>query len=649
MKKVIFIFLFFPILTQAQTIWYVSASGNDVNGAGTVASPWRTVSKATSTVPAIEGAVGDIIHIGAGTFYIASNCDLSSVTLEGEGYTTNVIWTLTSDTWGIDVTNSGSTIHIRNIRFNGNNTIGKLGINVYNTNNVWIHDCFFENFLRSACNFEGTTYRTGNRFYNNIVTNCSGGTASGYGDESYAVKIDRQTSFVFDYNICDETIRTIGYSGVAVGGLAGTNTLLFRNNHIYANYHNATYWTFGVEFWYGVNPTMTGNTFVCEIDWGGFGCTGLTFSDNIVGPTSPIGRTAAGLQIEQYCEDIIISRNIFKNLELPIYFCNNWTIDKTDYIDNVEISVNLIYGVTGYSGGRGIFFETGSNDDAYYPPTSISNIKIYNNTIVASTVSIADYGILLPSQARTSNVTNINVRNNIIIGFSSYAIYAYRQDNDYTQAINTLNITYNNYYGNGSNSAAFNGFAPTSYTSTTGIITSNPLFVSTSDFHLQTGSGSIRTGVYIATVITDLSNLDYLNPPSLGSYEYTSESTIPSISTTIVTNILATTATSGGYISSDGGGSITARGVCWSTSINPTIANSHTSDGTGTGTFISSINGLSDGITYYVRAYATNSIGTAYGSNISFTASSTTPDIILLKHTNNQLLILEDGTFLRFQ
>ena len=93
----------------------------------------------------------------------------------------------------------------------------------------------------------------------------------------------------------------------------------------------------------------------------------------------------------------------------------------------------------------------------------------------------------------------------------------------------------------------------------------------------------------------------------------------PTVTTDNATNITQTTATSGGNVTSDGGASVTARGVCWSTSSNPTLANSHTSDGTGTGTFVSSITGLTENTTYYVRAYATNSVGTAYGNEISFT------------------------------
>jgi endonuclease G, mitochondrial len=101
----------------------------------------------------------------------------------------------------------------------------------------------------------------------------------------------------------------------------------------------------------------------------------------------------------------------------------------------------------------------------------------------------------------------------------------------------------------------------------------------------------------------------------------------PTVSTTVVSSIEATAATSGGNIADDGGADITERGVCWNTNSYPTITSSKTSDGTGSGSFTSSIAGLSAGSTYHVRAYATNSVGTSYGEDIAFTTGKTIPTI----------------------
>lgn len=94
---------------------------------------------------------------------------------------------------------------------------------------------------------------------------------------------------------------------------------------------------------------------------------------------------------------------------------------------------------------------------------------------------------------------------------------------------------------------------------------------------------------------------------------------VPGVTTATVTGISGTGATCGGEVTYDGNTTVTARGVCWSTSANPTIADNHTTDGTGIGSFVSNINGLNATTTYHVRAYATNASGTAYGEDRTFT------------------------------
>ena len=100
---------------------------------------------------------------------------------------------------------------------------------------------------------------------------------------------------------------------------------------------------------------------------------------------------------------------------------------------------------------------------------------------------------------------------------------------------------------------------------------------------------------------------------------------VPVMTTTAATAITSTTATSGGNVTSNGGATITARGVCWSTTQNPTISDSKTSNATGTGTFVSNITGLLPGTTYYIRAYATNSVGTGYGNQVTIITTITLP------------------------
>jgi hypothetical protein len=91
------------------------------------------------------------------------------------------------------------------------------------------------------------------------------------------------------------------------------------------------------------------------------------------------------------------------------------------------------------------------------------------------------------------------------------------------------------------------------------------------------------------------------------------------VTTKEITSVLLTTASTGGTVIHDGGAAVTSRGVCWGTTINPVVSGNHTLDGSGTGVFTSTISGLSPSTLYHVRAYATNSTGTFYGDDFSFT------------------------------
>lgn len=112
------------------------------------------------------------------------------------------------------------------------------------------------------------------------------------------------------------------------------------------------------------------------------------------------------------------------------------------------------------------------------------------------------------------------------------------------------------------------------------------------------------------------------------SCEVEKEENKPVVATVDVTEIKSKEALCSGLIISDGGYAITACGVCWSTEQNPTIDDNTTTDSTGAGSFSSKITGLQPKANYYVRAYATNSKGTGYGSTVSFTTlAPTIPDI----------------------
>lgn len=118
----------------------------------------------------------------------------------------------------------------------------------------------------------------------------------------------------------------------------------------------------------------------------------------------------------------------------------------------------------------------------------------------------------------------------------------------------------------------------------------------------------------------------------------------PSLTTRDIINITNATATSGGDISNDGGLNVTARGIVWSTSTSPTLSDFKTTDGTGTGTYPSFLTGLSPGSTYFVRAYATNSIGTGYGNQLSFTTALTSNTLPVVQTLSVDGILIQEVT-----
>lgn len=149
------------------------------------------------------------------------------------------------------------------------------------------------------------------------------------------------------------------------------------------------------------------------------------------------------------------------------------------------------------------------------------------------------------------------------------------------------------------------------------------LFGDDNPFSGKIGNLQLNTTYYVKAYAINEKGIGYGNLVS-----FTTLAALATISTNPMTTITKSSSLSGGNITSDGGASITARGVCWSTSQNPTIDNSKTIDGTGKGIFSSTITGLQAYTTYYVRAYATNVVGTVYGQEISFKTLSDSPPTV---------------------
>lgn len=162
-----------------------------------------------------------------------------------------------------------------------------------------------------------------------------------------------------------------------------------------------------------------------------------------------------------------------------------------------------------------------------------------------------------------------------------------------------------------------------------------------------------NTLYYVRTYATNSEGTSYGSQVS-----FTTLSTVPEVTTVEISEIGINTAQCSVNITSDGGQSISARGISWSTSEMPTISDFKTEDGTGSGIFTSELTGLLEETLYYVRAYATNSEGTSYGNQLSFSTVSQFSSIPINFNSTTQVrvtLTWEDptsiglGTLLGFQ
>lgn len=157
-----------------------------------------------------------------------------------------------------------------------------------------------------------------------------------------------------------------------------------------------------------------------------------------------------------------------------------------------------------------------------------------------------------------------------------------------------------------------------------------------------TGTGTVTSIVSQSGPLTIRFVSDFvLNYSGFALHAQCADPVVPTVITDSVSNITSSSAISGGAVTATGGETVTARGVCWSTSPNPTINGNHTTDGANTGTFVSQITGLQSNITYYVRAYATNSVGTAYGNEVNFT----TMPVIVPSSGSDVLITCDDWIY----
>ena len=398
--------------------------------------------------------------------------------------------------------------------------------------------------------------------------------------------IDGGSASYWDYGIkitgSSVTLRNLyitGFTGLNATGIeiiAGSNNTI-ENCRVYGNFD-------GISVSESSNCTIQG----CEIDNNNF--DGISFSESTGGI---ITRNTIYDNFEADNSDGIIVQDCNPEISRNTIYDNRFNIslqaDSGD-ITSPTIKNNLIYQVTSGEVTYGILMGGAGT----------ASPKIYHNTIDGG----SEDGINIDG---TGNAPDIKY--NIITGFGDHAVYNQNGNPviDYNDAWNNTGGTY---------------FGCVSPVPGENNISADPQYATS--YTLAVTSPCINT-IPTGNPPNDPIPVDFIGDTrpygsgfDMGCYE---NDNLPAVTTTTASSISSTTASSGGNVTSGGSSSVTARGVCWSTSANPTISDSKTTDGSGTGSYTSSITGLSTSITYHIRAYATNTAGTAYGSDKTFTTS----------------------------
>ena len=535
MKNTLIVLLLALSTTVGATTYYINPSGSDSND-GTSSSPWKTLSYACSKAT----SSGDIIHVTAGTYAITSACQLAlGVSIEGDGVTSLITFSLSPEFSYTLVLNSseGSSgnQHISNIKMSGG-MVGWAAIVINGRSNVKIYNCTFEDFVAQGIVFNGGagylskapgTFATGNEFHDNIVTNCSH-YVSAHDNGEGCVMFGGQSGLLIYNNTITQTGRGAGLNGYPLKYYSeGYNKGVKIYNNILttapaAGPEPTNSWGFILESHNSLGGMeLYGNT--CKGAWDLCGSSKGTYAfawdihDNTMGfdTQSPALDTEGdvGIRFESNFERSNIYRNHFKNLSMAIYVsCSTGFTMKDLYIYS-NLFENLGTNINGK--GWALRFTP-------YPMSDLSNTvtnwNIWNNVIIASTSTSTAYGIQLPY----GNASNFSVRNNIIEGFDQGPV-----QNGTSGSGSNVSIENNIFYNNGNSNAAAGSIAYTNYANQNNLNV-DPLFVSSTDFHLQSTSPAIGKGLNVG-LTTDYAGNVPGNPPSIGAYESGSAVSVPTV------------------------------------------------------------------------------------------------------------------------
>jgi len=470
-------FIFLLATTPAfcfSATWYISPSGNDLTGNGTIGNPWKTLYKATQTVLAI----GDIIHVNAGIYTETQQCVLApGVSIEGTGVGSVIKSSVTTDfmellSLGSPEGTNGNQ-HISNLKFDGQNLSTYWAIWVKGRSNVSIYNCTIVDFKDRGVLFSArsdlddnppnSAYSTGNSFHDNIVNNCAAYNLSTGTYGRGCLNIGGQDGMLIYNNTIIQNKRPEGYNGWPIkyvndGYLKGckiyNNTLTkIPYGGLYPGEHG---WDFCIELFHIQGLEIYGNTIQGSIDLsyntkGAYAYSAWVHDNNLSRATANT-KYESGIIFEWDAESVIVENNILHNVSSGVQFnTRNGTI-----ISNCVISkntfTNLSHGDGSGTAGGIVIISEGTNNPV------ITNLTIYKNTITAAPGKEPLVGIDLVS-GENGNATGVYIKNNIIQGFPM----AWLKGSTPTQMSDVV-LTLNHATGNGNdNEPSWPGGDPLNY------------------------------------------------------------------------------------------------------------------------------------------------------------------------------------------
>ena len=532
MKKILTILLLAVSLIAEADKWYIATAangGSDTNGDGSISAPWLTLKHACDTITGVA-FVGDTIVVGEGTFTETAQSALGvGVSIYGAGETSiitsdaalNPLILLSSSTQGTDGSQS-----ISYLAFDGNSYTALGAIMVDRRSNVDIHNCTFNEFGRTAAIYQGstsgepTTYATDNTFHDNTVYDC-GGPWSSYGNLQIA---GQQDMLIYNNNI-EQIDRGENLWGFPIkfknnGFLKG---IKIYNNKLITPAPGLSEWHIAIELWCtrgGIeiydNEVMGkidfgGQIYDASNDEGGYGYNAKVYNNVIYGGHAAVDYETSGVTMERTVKGgVYIYNNLIYNVQYGITISNLiYGNEKSD----VNIYHNIIHTVGRTDGIVGAGIWVGTDSDTVTNAT-VSNINILNNTIVTNG-GRAPRGIWLKGSLVAFD--NITIRNNIVTGVvmgGANGIYLYDIVVDYVSIEN--NCLYDN--GTDINTATA---TLTNETIQNNLLATDPLFVSSSDFRLQSISPCINAGLSVG-LTSDFAGhrVPQNDTVDIGAYEY---------------------------------------------------------------------------------------------------------------------------------